>query len=200
MKSIVATFKFMPKHAIEDRVFYDRFHILRYHTTRNRLAAVIAFVSGVLLLLSGYKANSAIYNLIAQEIILYTSQDFWMFLLIPLGILVIVSQLGGITVLIGAGFFAINRVNIGKFLLLIGTGQGLFTVTFIIFSEVFLSFNRLTFGNHYVTWLTSSSAGLGILFAIMAQLVSKGKGDNIILKALGLFGVRKLLFRLKRKI
>lgn len=60
--------------------FYDRFHTLRYNITRNRLAAGIAFVSGVLLLLSGYKATLEIYHLITQQIILHTSQQFWIFL------------------------------------------------------------------------------------------------------------------------
>jgi hypothetical protein len=94
----------MPRYTVEYRAFYDRFHTVRCNITRNRLAAVIAFVSGILLLLSGYKATLEIYNLITHEIVLHTAREFWMFLLIPLGILAMISQLGGITVLIGAGF------------------------------------------------------------------------------------------------
>ena len=185
----------------EQKAFYDSFHTLRYNITRNRLAAGIAFVSGVLLLLSGYKATLEIYQLITQQIILHTSQQFWIFLLIPLRILAVLSQLGGITVLIGAGLFAINRVNIGKFLLSIGTGQGMFTVAFDILSEITSSSSgRLTFGNHYVIWLTSSMAGIGILFAITAQSFSKGKSDSIISKVFELLGVRKLLLIIKNKM
>ena len=83
----------MPEYAVEDRAFYDRVHTLRYHVTRNRLAAGIAFVSGVLSLLSGYKATLEIYHLIAQQIILHTSQQFWIFLLIPLTAEIIFSTL-----------------------------------------------------------------------------------------------------------
>ena len=190
MKSVVTIFKFMPKYTVEHRVFYDRFHTLRYNITRNRLAAGIAFVSGILLFLSGYRATLEIYHLITQEIILHTAQEFWIFLLVPLRILAVISQLGGITVLIGAGLFAVNRVNLGKFFLSIGTGQGIFTIAFHILSEISSS-GKLTFGNHYVIWLTSSAAGIGILFAVMAQSISKGKGDSIISKVFGLFGVRK---------
>ena len=190
MKSLVTIFKFMPKYTVEHRVFYDRFHTLRYNITRNRLAAGIAFVSGILLFLSGYRATLEIYHLITHEIILHTAQEFWIFLLVPLRILAVISQLGGITVLIGAGLFAVNRVNLGKFFLSIGTGQGIFTIAFHILSEI-LSSGKLTFGNHYVIWLTSSAAGIGILFAVMAQSISKGKGDSIISKVFGLFGVRK---------
>jgi len=201
MKSLVTIFKFMPKYTVEYRAFYDRFHTLRYNITRNRLAAGIAFVSGVLLLLSGYKATLEIYHLTTQQIILHTYQQFWIFLLVPIRILAVLSQLGGITVLIGAGLFAVNRVNIGKFLLSIGTGQGMFTIAFHILSEITSSSSgRLTFGNHYVIWLTSSMAGIGILLAIMAQSFSKGKSDSIISKVFGLLGVRKLLLIIKKKM
>ncbi|MGB8034646.1 MAG: hypothetical protein WCF03_12590, partial [Nitrososphaeraceae archaeon] len=177
----------------------DRFHTLRYNITRNRLAAGIAFLSGILLLISGYKATLLIYQIITQEILLHTTQEFWMVLLFPLRILAIISQLGGITVLIGAGLFAVNRVNLGKFCLSIGTGQGMFTIAFHILSEISSSSGILTFGNHYVIWLTSSAAGIGILFAIMAQSISKGKGDSLISKILRRFGIIKLLSALKRK-
>jgi hypothetical protein len=135
MKSLVTIFKFMPEYAVEDRAFYDRVHTLRYHVTRNRLAA------------------------------------------------------------------AANKVNIAKFSLWIGTGQGLFTIAFHILSEITSSSSgRVTFGNHYVIWLTSSMAGIGILFAVIAQSISKGRGDSIISKVLGFLGVRKLLLILKKKM
>jgi len=201
MKSVVTIFKFMPKYTVAHRVFYDRFHTLRYSITRNKLAAGIAFVSGILLLISGYKATLEIYHLITQQIVLHIDQEFWIFLLVPLRILSVISQLGGITVLIGAGLFAVNRVNIGKLLLSIGTGQGMFTIAFHILSEISSSSSgTLTFGNHYVIWLTSSGAGIGILFAVMAQSISKGKGDSIIAKVFGLLRVRKLLTTLKKKM
>jgi len=201
MRSVVTIFKFMPKYTVEHRAFYDRFHTLRYNITRNRLAAGIAFVSGVLLLLSGYKATLEIYSLITQQIILHTAQQFWIFLLVPIRILAVISQLGGITVLMGAGLFALNRVNLGKFFLSIGTGQGMFTIAFHILSEITSSLSgRLTFGNHYVIWLTSSMAGIGILFAITAQSFSKGKSDSIISKVFGLLGLRKLLLIIKKKM
>jgi hypothetical protein len=36
---------------------------------------------------------------------------------------------------------------------------------------------------NYVTWLTSSAVGLGILFAVLSQSMSKGKGQSISSKA-----------------
>jgi hypothetical protein len=49
---------------------------------------------------------------------------------------VIISQLGGNTVLIGAGLFAANRVNLGKLWIGIGTGQGLFMIALRIIYDI----------------------------------------------------------------
>jgi hypothetical protein len=77
----------------------------------------------------------------------------------------------------------------------------MFTIAFHILSEITSSLSgRLTFGNHYVIWLTSSMAGIGILFAITAQSFSKGKSDSIISKVFGLLGLRKLLLIIKKKM
>jgi hypothetical protein len=40
--------------------------------------------------------------------------------------------------------------------------------------------------NNYVTWLTSTATGLGILFAVVAPTIAKGKGDSIISKTIRL--------------
>jgi hypothetical protein len=151
------------------------------------LAAAVAFTSGILFLISGYKANLMIYNLIENEFRVYTAGQFLVFMQFPIGILAVLSQLGGITIILGAALFAANRVNIGKFLVAIGTGQGLFTIALRILSEVWSGHSLLS--NNYVTWLTSSAAGLGILFAVLSQSISKGKGHSIYYK------IFKLLLR-----
>jgi hypothetical protein len=181
MKNVLINSDFIPKLDVEHRRYYDRFLTLRYSTTRNRLAAGIAFVSGILFLISGYKANLAIYQLIRDEVITYTAKEFWAFVLAPIGILAIISQLGGIAVLIGAGLFAANRVNLGKSLVIIGTGQGLFTIGLRIISELWSG--RWPLENNYIMWLTSSAAGLGVLFGVMSQSISKGSGESITSKA-----------------
>jgi hypothetical protein len=161
----------------------DRLQTLRYGATRNRAAAVIAFVSGILFISSGYKANIQIYNLITSQISSIDGlSELWQYVIIPIGVLAILSQLGGITVLFGAGFFAANRVNMGKFLVIIGTGQGLFTIAIRILTEIWSG--QIWAVNNYVTWLTSSATGLGILFAVLAPYVSKGAGKSITSRAM----------------
>ncbi len=182
MKDVLTAIGYLPDRKVNPSSSYERLQTLRYGATRNRAAAAIAFISGILFISSGYKANIAIYNLIESQIFAIDGlRDFWQYLIVPIGVLALLAQLGGITVLFGAGFFAANRVNIGKFLVIVGTGQGLFTIAIRILTEIWTG--QIWSINNYVIWLTSSGAGLGILFAVLSQSVSKGKGQSISSKA-----------------
>ena len=133
-------------------------------------------------MISGYRANIEIYNLVREQLVLNTPREFWVNAVMPVGFLALLAQLGGLTVLMGAGLFAANRINIGKFLVFVGTGQGLITVLVNIMLEFWTG--RLALDNNYVTWLTSTAAGLGILFAVIASYVTKGRGENIYLRTI----------------
>lgn len=185
MKDVLTAIGYLPERKVLPSSSYDRLQTLRYSATRNRLAACIAFISGILFLASGYKANIEIYNLVAQEFLSVQSlRQFWNLVVVPIGVLAILSQLGGITVMMGAGLFAANRVNLGKLLVIVGTGQGLFTIALRIFAELWSG--QLWSVNNYVTWLTSTATGLGILFAVVAPTIAKGKGDSILTKTIRL--------------
>jgi hypothetical protein len=183
MKNTLTGLGIMPKTVVRHRPLYDRVLTLRYKATRNRLAAASAFVSGILFLISGYHANLEIYYIVRDQLAMHTPQELWTFILAPIGILAFMAQLGGIAVLMGAALFVVNRVNGGKFLVMIGTGQGIFTISLRIMSEL-LSGNLFALENNYVTWLTSSAVGFGILFAVISQSISKGEGESIASKAL----------------
>jgi hypothetical protein len=167
----------VPKSAVQQRIVRDRLQTVRYSTTRNRVAAGIAFVSGILFLISGYRANIEIYNLAREQLVVNTVREFWTYAVVPIGFLALLSQLGGLTVLMGAGLFAANRINIGKFLVMVGTGQGVITILLHIATEFW--YGRLVLENNYITWLTTTATGLGILFAIIAPYVTKGKGESL---------------------
>lgn len=184
MKNFANNFESLHQEEIKNRIIVDRLQVIRYGTTRNRLAAGIAFISGILFLISGYKANLAIYDLIGEQVRLHTGQEIWQYAVAPISVLAFLSQLGGFAVLMGAGLFAANRVNWGKFLVMLGTGQGLVSILLYIFSRLFSSGGWNNLDNNYVTWLVTSATGLGILFAIASQSVSKGKGEGINLKVL----------------
>jgi hypothetical protein len=190
MKDVLTAIGYLPDRKVNPSSSYERFETIRYSTTRNRAAAAIAFISGILFISSGYKANIAIYNIIQDQIIAIDSlRDFWQYLITPIGILALLAQLGGVTVLFGAAFFAANRVNLGKLLVMVGTGQGLFTIAIRILVELWSG--QLWSVNNYITWLTSTATGLGILFAIVAPTIAKGKGDSILSKTIRLVLRRK---------
>jgi hypothetical protein len=183
MKNTLTNMGIMPKTVVKHRPLYDRFLTVRYKATRNRLAAASAFVSGTLFLISGYHANLEIYHIIGDQIAMHTPKELWTFILAPVGILAFMAQLGGIAVLIGAALFLVNRVNIGKFLVIIGTGQGIITIGVRILFDL-LSGNLFVLENNYITWLTSSAVGFGILFAVISQSISKGESESIASKTL----------------
>jgi sporulation protein YlmC with PRC-barrel domain len=184
MKNFVNDFESLHEGEIKNRIIVDRLQVIRYGTTRNRLAAGIAFISGILFLISGYQANLAIYDLIGEQIRLHAGQEIWQFVVTPIGFLAFFSQLGGFAVLMGAGLFAANRVNWGKFFVMLGTGQGLVTILLHIILRVLSSSGWNNIDNDYIIWLGTSLAGVGTLFAIASQSVSKGKGEGINLKVL----------------
>jgi hypothetical protein len=101
MKNFVSSLDFVSEDYIEHRRFFDRFSSLYYtiNDNGNRLAAAIAFISGILFLFSGYKARLMIYHLIENEITIRVTGQFGVFVLFPIGLLALLSQLGGITVI-----------------------------------------------------------------------------------------------------
>jgi len=157
--------------------------------SRNRLAAVFTSVSGIVFLISGYKADITFYYLIEKEILINIPSDFGSPIIFSIGILVIISQLGGITVLVGAGLFAANRVNLGKIFVGIGTGQGLFTISLRIIYDIWSG--RIDLANNYVLWLTSSATGLAILLSVIAMSISKGDNENTFIRMIK-FIIRKI--------
>src|ERR671910_946392 len=80
MKDLLTALENVPEQDVKPRPLYDRLQTFRYGVTRNRAAAAIAFVSGILFISSGYKANIEIYNLIQDQIIAIDGlRDFWQY-------------------------------------------------------------------------------------------------------------------------
>ena len=92
--------------------------------------------------------------------------------------------------LVGAGLFAANRVNLGKIFVGIGTGQGLFTIALRIIYDIW-SGRIIDLANNYVLWLTSSATGLAILLSVIAMSISKGDNENTFIRMIK-FIIRKI--------
>lgn len=145
--------------------------------TRNKVAAALAFVSGILFILSGYSVNLGVYRAIESGLQQYTSQEIWELAIIPVNILGLVAQLGGIAVLVGALLFFKNHISGGKLLGMIGTGQGI--ITMVAGLAIELLQGGILSANNYVIWLATSAVGLGIIFSIVARRVAKPLPSNI---------------------
>jgi hypothetical protein len=107
-------------------------------STRNKIAAALALVSAVLFIASGYRANVGIYRAIIESGIQhYITKEVWQVAIIPIDILALIAQLGGFAVLAGAFLFLKDHITTGKFLVVVGTGQGVITIvaTLTLFSE-----------------------------------------------------------------
>lgn len=173
------------------RIFLELHESIQYSRwQRNQLAAAVAFLSGIIFLISGYKVDLTFYYLIQKEILFNIPSNLSSLVIVSIGILVIIIQLGGITILIGAGLFAANRVNLGKLWIGIGTGQGLFTIALRIISDAWSG--RLDLIDNYVLWLMSSAAGLSIVFSVIARSISKGESENTFIRII------KFIFRNRR--
>jgi hypothetical protein len=144
---------------------------------RNKVAAALAFVSGILFILSGYSVNLGIYRAIESGLQQYSAPEIWEFAVIPVNILGLIAQLGGIAVLVGAILFFKNHISTGKLLVMIGTGQGVITMVAGVAIELLQG--GILSANNYVLWLATSAVGLGIIFSIVARSVAKPMPSNI---------------------
>jgi hypothetical protein len=146
-------------------------------STRNKIAAALALVSAaVLFIASGYRADVGIYRAIESGIQHYTTKEVWQFAIIPVDILALIAQLGGFAVLAGAFLFLKNHITTGKFLVIVGTGQGVITIVATLLLDLISNGGGeggVAYASNYIFWLGTSATGLGILFSIIPTNVAK---------------------------
>jgi hypothetical protein len=140
-------------------------------SNRNRAAGGLALASAILFIISGYSVNLGIYRAVEAGLQENTAREVWEVAIIPINILAIVAQLGGIAVLAGAFLFLSNHITSGKILVLIGTGQGIITIAIALVIE--LVQGGIVEANNYVLWLATSATGIGIVFSIIARSIAK---------------------------
>jgi len=93
MKDLLTGLDIVPELDVKLQPLCDRFQTFRYELTRNRAAAAIAFVSGVLFISSGYAAKVEIYNPVTNQIIaMYALRDFWQYIVLSLGVFALLAQ------------------------------------------------------------------------------------------------------------
>ena len=142
---------------------------------RTKVAAVLALIAASLFIASGYQANIGIYSAIESGLKQYTARQVWQVAVIPINILALLTQLGGFAVLAGALLFLKNHITTGKFLVMIGTGQGIITIGITLVLDLINDgvVGGIDYATNYVLWLMTSATGLGIVFSIIATSIAK---------------------------
>src|SRR5512137_653521 len=123
----------------------------------NYQAALLAVISGGLLLIVGYTGVASVDRIFAILEGWFGPQGILLFLSRVLGA---IAALGGVAVLIGAYFLATDRVRTGRILIVLGSGAGLITLI------VFLARNLASEEFSYL--LAVLPAILGVTFGIAA--------------------------------
>lgn len=134
---------------------------------RNAQAALLAAVSGVLLLLGGYTGRRPVNQLFLLLQELAGPGIVELVLLVLTYVFVGIASLGGLTVLFGGYMIWNDRVRFGRVLILIGSGAGFFTL--LVF--LFVNLRRAEFD-----LLTSVlPAVFGVFVGILARFRAKPK-------------------------
>jgi len=136
-------------------------------STRNRTAAIIAVIGGILLLIGGSTGMAGFLrelSNIVQDLMGGENQAvatiFW--------ILIIIATLGGLAVIIGGLLIYKNHIIIGKILITLGAGMGIIGLIISLISA-------LAQGEtiQFFSWLTTSFLGVGIILTLVARFMAK---------------------------
>jgi hypothetical protein len=128
---------------------------------KNLPAFVLAILSSLLLLLSGTTGVASWMEL--EDIIL----KYFNFELISLifVLLLIVASFGALAVLIGGFLVLKKKVSLGKLLISLGSGAGIIGFIFNLFISISIS--------NFSIYSFLSLSSLGVIFALLAQILSK---------------------------
>lgn len=135
--------------------------------TRNKTAAYLAIVGGILIVIAGGTGMVGFLNDLKNYLIDFFGSSnqivdiiFW--------ILILIASLGGIAVMLGGYLFYKEHIRTGKVLINLGAGFG-------VISLIIGLVGALSQGNEiqFFSWLTSSFMGIGILLAIISGFVAK---------------------------
>ncbi len=131
---------------------------------RNLEAAILAAIAGVLLLYVGLNGVAEVDRIFALLQEWFGTNEALRILAYVLGA---IAALGGVAVLFGAYFVAVDRVRVGKLLITLGSGAGIITLL------VFLARNLSSEQFSYLYAVLP--AILGVVLAIVARFMAKPK-------------------------
>lgn len=127
---------------------------------KRKIASILAYVSGIFLLLSGVSGFSTWAKI--GSIVLDVVDFFWLRILFL--ILLIVAWLGGISVIIGGYLFSKKKILTGRILVTVGSGAGVLSFVFNLIVAIWT-------GEIVLAWFFSS-ATIGVILSIIAQVLA----------------------------
>ena len=121
-----------------------------------------------MLFIKGIQGPTEFYFLLLQYVSsLLNAGIIRSLLMVGLLFLIVLSSLGGLTVIVGGFFIYKNRVSFGKFLIGMGAGISVFFV-FVLLIPLFSTGNVLSIFNQY-----SVLGWIGLLLAFLARFIVK---------------------------
>jgi len=137
-------------------------------TIRNLIAFVVSIVAGLLLIVSGTRGPIGIYQLILQQLPLFTDNTFILTAAaLVLLFLVIMSSLGGFVVIFGGYLIYRNHVLTGKLAIGLGAGVGIPWLLFMLLTiAVTQDFTSVIAQHSLVGWT-------GIILSLIARYTGK---------------------------
>jgi hypothetical protein len=138
---------------------------------RNKVAFALGLLGGIVMIFAGVVGGVGFWTLLPLlAAILGLPPEFALLVNLVLVVLSFIAGLGGFAVIIGSFLILANRVGLGKFIVGLGAGMGLFGFILLL-AENYLS------GTLAVTWLLAilqTPGFLGVVLSILARMVAKG--------------------------
>jgi len=135
---------------------------------RNLLVLVLSICGGGLLIVSGTRGPIGIYEAILQNLPLFIKDPLVLLMATVMAlILVILSSLGGLTVIVGGYLIYKGHVTTGKLMIGLGAGVGIPWLLFILFTLM------ITQGLTSVITQHSITGWMGIIISFIARLIAK---------------------------
>ncbi len=135
-----------------------------------KIAALLAYLGGSLLIISGATGSTGIVGTIIDYLIENLGGASADLLSLILQALNIIADLGGISVIIGGALIIKKRTRIGKFVIGIGAGMGLLGFLIILASSLLHGWINAI---NLIIMISQSIGWIGIILSITATRIAK---------------------------
>ena len=134
----------------------------------NLLASLLSVLAGVLLIVSGTQGPIGIFLVILEQIPLFIKDALIQTIVAAIALfLIVLSSLGGFTVLLGGYLLYKNHVGTGKLLIGLGAGVGIPWLLFILFTVAMTQqITAVTAQHSILGWV-------GIILAFIARNIAR---------------------------